>query len=32
MFYKILEKVMCEIYNTTKKEIGIIDEERKFII
>lgn len=32
MFYKILEKVMCEIYNTTKKEIGIIDEEKKFII
>lgn len=32
MFYKTLEKVMYEIYNTTKKEIGIINEEKKIII
>ena len=32
MFYEILKKVMYEIYNTTKKEIGILDEEKKIVI
>lgn len=32
MFYEILKKVMYEIYNTTKKEIGILNEEKKIII
>ncbi len=32
MFYEFLKKVMYEIYNTTKKEIGLLNEEKKIII
>ncbi len=32
MFYEILKKVMYEIYNTTRKEIGLLSEEKKIVI
>ena len=31
MYEKVLEKILFKIYNTTKKEIGIVNEEKKII-